>query len=153
PLPIYPARGEGHEKPLTLIKVDENTQAILIENNLTLTSVLPQGRVLYLKDTANLSSGGTSEDVTQLVHPNTVFLAERAARLINLDVCGIDLIAKDISMPLNGGNGAVLEINAAPGLRMHQYPFKGEVKNAAAAMLNMLYPPGTKSRIPITAVT
>jgi cyanophycin synthetase len=148
-----PRRGDGHEKVLTAIKIDQNTQSILIANDLTLHSVLHQGRMLFLKDTANLSSGGTAEDVTHLVHPQNRILAERTARLMNLDICGIDVITQDMAVPITSLNGAVLEVNAAPGFRMHQFPTEGKAQNVAGAVVDMLYPEGSVSRIPITAIT
>jgi cyanophycin synthetase len=146
-------RGEGHEKPLTTIKVDAATNSILVKKNLTLNSVLPCGEVLYLKDTANLSTGGTAKDVSDIVHPYNVFIAERIARLMNLDICGIDIIAEDIKIPINEKNGAVLEVNAGPGFRMHLAPSSGLARNVAEPVINMLYPQGAPSRIPIVAVT
>jgi cyanophycin synthetase len=148
-----PNRGEGHEKNLTVIKLDAATRAILSQKNLALDSVLPAGEMLFLKDTANISTGGTSRDVTHIVHPRNVFLAERIARLIGLDVCGIDIVATDINVPITGENGAVLEVNAAPGLRMHLAPSKGMAHNVAEPLVKMLFPKGTPSRIPIVAVT
>jgi cyanophycin synthetase len=117
-----PRRGENHERILTTIKVDEATHSILVEKNLTLNSVLPFGEILFLKDTANLSTGGTSRDVTDVVHPYNIFLAERVARLMNLDICGIDIVAQDIQIPITEKTGAVIEVNAAPGFRMHLSP-------------------------------
>ena len=115
-----PRRGEGHENVLTSIKVDNVTEQLLKRKNLNLSSVLPIGEVLFVKDTANLSTGGTAMDVTDIVSAETKFLAERTARLINLDVCGIDVVAKDIALPLDGQNGTVIEVNACPGLRIHR---------------------------------
>jgi cyanophycin synthetase len=148
-----PRRGEGHEKVLTKIKVDSQTNSILVEKNLTLNSVLPFGEILFLKDTANLSTGGTARDVTDIMHPYNVFLVERIARLMNLDICGIDLIAQDITSPITKDNGAILEVNAAPGFRMHLSPAKGIARNVAEPVIKMLFPEGTPSRIPIVAVT
>lgn len=148
-----PRRGEGHEKVLTKIKVDSQTNSILVEKNLTLNSVLPFGEILFLKDTANLSTGGTARDVTDVVHPYNVFLAERIARLMNLDICGIDLIAQDITAPITKDTGAILEVNAAPGFRMHLAPTRGNARNVAEPVIKMLFPEGTPSRIPIVAVT
>lgn len=148
-----PRRGEGHEKVLTKIKVDSLTNSILVEKNLTLNSVLPFGEILFLKDTANLSTGGTARDVTDIVHPYNVFLVERIARLMNLDICGIDLIAQDITSPITNENGAVLEVNAAPGFRMHLSPTKGIARNVAEPVIKMLFPEGKPSRIPIVAIT
>ncbi len=148
-----PDRGEGHEKVLTKIKVDELTMSILTEKQYTLDTVLPIGEILYLKDTANISAGGTSRDVTDIVHPYNIFLAERVARLMNLDICGIDVIAEDINIPITKTTGAILEVNASPGLRMHNAPSKGLPRNVAAPILDMLYPDNAPSRIPLIAVT
>lgn len=146
-------RGEDHENVLSKIKLDAATEFILAGKNLTLNSVLPIGEILLLKDTANLSSGGTARDVTDIVHPDNVSMAERIARLMNLDICGIDIMAKDISIPITGNNGAVLEVNAGPGLRMHLCPSKGIARNVAEPIINMLYPNNTDGRIPLIAVT
>ncbi|MBL7926062.1 MAG: cyanophycin synthetase [Bacteroidia bacterium] len=148
-----PRRGYGHEKVLTSIKVDESTLAILTEKNLTLESVLPLGEELWLKRTANLSTGGTSTDVTDIVHPYNVFMCERIARILGLDICGIDIMTPDISQPLTAVGGAVLEVNAAPGFRMHIAPTEGLARNVAAPVVDMLFPPGSNARIPIVAVT
>jgi cyanophycin synthetase len=148
-----PNRGEDHEKSLTTIKIDESTFEILRHNNLTLSSVLLKGNILYLKEAANLSSGGTATDVTDEVHPSNLFLAERAAKLINLDICGIDIVAKDIRLPINEHHGAIIEVNASPGLRMHLAPNGGKPRNVAEPILNMLYPSSAQAQIPIVAVT
>lgn len=148
-----PNRGESHENSLTKIKLDESSFSILQKNNLTLESILPKDKILILKETANLSSGGTARDVTDTVHPFNLFLAERVARLVNLDICGIDVISDDISCPLDENNGAIIEVNAGPGLRMHLSPYEGTPRNVAEPILNMLYPPNLPSRIPIVAVT
>ncbi|CAM3058681.1 cyanophycin synthetase [Legionella steigerwaltii] len=148
-----PNRGDSHENILTKIKIDESTFSILRQNNLTLESILPKDHILNLKETANLSSGGTASDVTDTVHPFNLFLAERVARLVNLDICGIDVISKDISCPLNENHGAIIEVNAGPGLRMHLSPNEGTPRNVAEPILNMLYPANLTSRIPIVAVT
>lgn len=148
-----PNRGEEHEKVLTTIKIDDSTFSILRQNNLNLASVLPAGEILHVKEAANLSSGGTATDVTDEVHPFNIFLAERTARLVNLDICGIDIIAKDIRLPINEHHGAVLEVNAGPGLRMHLAPNAGKPRNVAEPIVNMLYPSSLSARIPIVAVT
>ena len=148
-----PRRGYGHEKVLTQITVDQMTIDILKQENLSLESILPQGKWLKLKDTANLSTGGTSTDVTDLVHPYNIFMAERIARIIGLDICGIDVMTTDISTPLPETKGAVLEVNAGPGFRMHLAPSEGLPRNVAANVIDMLFPPGTPTRIPIVAVT
>lgn len=148
-----PRRGYGHEKELTAIKVDDMTLQILSEKNLTLESVINNGEELYLKRTANLSTGGTATDVTEIVHPHNVFMCERIARIIGLDICGIDIMTSDISHPMAEIGGAVLEVNAAPGFRMHIAPTEGLPRNVAEPVVDMLYPPGSSARIPIVAVT
>lgn len=148
-----PRRGYGHEKVLTAIKVDDTTLAMLEEKNLSLDSVIPKGEELHLKRTANLSTGGTSTDVTEIVHPFNVFLAERIARIIGLDICGIDIMSPDIREPLHENGAAVLEVNAGPGFRMHIAPAEGLPRNVAEPVIDMLYPPGSSARIPIIAVS
>lgn len=148
-----PRRGYGHEKVLTSIKVDAVTEKILADKNLSLETILPANEILYLKPTANLSTGGTSTDVTDYVHPNNIFLAERIARIIGLDICGIDIMAPDLSTPLEENGGAVLEVNAAPGFRMHIDPSEGLPRNVAEPVIDMLYPPGSSARIPIIAIS
>ena len=148
-----PRRGVGHEKELTQIKVDKATRDILKEKNLTLQSVLPVGEELFLKSTANISTGGTATDVTDLVDPYNVLMAERIAGIIGLDICGIDVMTSDIAIPLNESRGAVLEVNAAPGFRMHVSPTEGLPRNVAEPVIDMLFPHGCPSRIPIIAIT
>jgi cyanophycin synthetase len=148
-----PRRGYGHEKVLTQITVDAMTTGILKQHGRTLKTVLPEGEWIKLKDTANLSTGGTSTDVTDIVHPYNVFMAERIARIVGLDICGIDVMTSDISTPLPETKGAVLEVNAGPGFRMHLAPTSGLPRNVAAHVVDMLYPPGVESRIPIVAIT
>lgn len=149
----HPTRGEGHQNFLTKITIDESTMAILVENDLTLDTILPKGNLLYLKSAANLSSGGTAIDVTHLIHPRNIFLAERVARLSGLDICGIDLIAEDIGEPITERNGAILEVNAGPGIRMHLLPSKGIKRNVAKPIMDMLFQNNTAARIPLVAVT
>lgn len=148
-----PRRGYGHEEVLTMITVDDITRKILVEDNLTLESVLPAGHFQKLKDTANLSTGGTATDVTDIVHPFNIFMAERIARIVDLDICGIDIMTTDISQPLPDTRGAVLEVNAGPGFRMHLAPTEGLPRNVSAPVIDMLYPPGSTARIPIVAIT
>ncbi|HNT80638.1 MAG TPA: cyanophycin synthetase [Bacteroidia bacterium] len=148
-----PRRGYGHEKVLTAIKVDEMTESILEEKGYTLETVLKKDEELFLKKTANLSTGGTSEDVTENIHPYNIFMCERIARIVGLDICGIDIMTNDISLPLTETGGAVLEVNAAPGFRMHIEPALGLPRNVAEPVVDMLFPPGSNSRIPIIAVT
>jgi cyanophycin synthetase len=148
-----PRRGYGHEKTLTQIKVDDFTMDILHKKGLTLESVLPKNEELFLKPTANLSTGGTATDVTDLVHPDNIFICERIARIIGLDICGIDIMAENLTDPLGQTGGAVLEVNAAPGFRMHIDPAVGIPRNVAEPVIDMLYPIGSTARIPIIAVT
>ncbi len=147
-----PRRGFGHEKVLTNIKVDTATEKILEAKGMTLESVLPAGEELWLKPTANLSTGGTATDVTDNVHPDNIVLCERIARIIGLDICGVDIMADTLETPLTENGGAVLEVNAAPGFRMHLEPTVGLPRNVAEPVIDMLYPPGSTARIPILAV-
>jgi cyanophycin synthetase len=146
-------RGYGHENVLTEITVDRDTTDLLEKRGYSLESVPAKDEVVYLKSTANLSTGGTSIDITDMIHPENVFLAERIARVIGLDVCGIDIMAKNLTQPLKETGGVILEVNAAPGFRMHLAPSEGLARNVAAPVIDMLYPPGKPSRIPIIAVT
>lgn len=148
-----PRRGDGHENVLTRITVDKITKDILVRNGLDTGSVLPMGTPLVLKDTANLSTGGTAEDVTEQVHPDNVQMAERIARLLDLDICGIDVMVKDVSRPLREQNGGVLEVNACPGFRMHTHPSSGLGRNVGEAVIDMLFPEGRQARIPLVAIT
>lgn len=148
-----PRRGYGHENVLTEIAVDRDTLDLLAKKAYTLETVPAADEIVYLKSTANLSTGGTSIDVTDMVHPENIFLAERIARVIGLDVCGIDIMAANLTQPLKENGGVVLEVNAAPGFRMHLAPSEGLPRNVAAPVIDMLYPPGKPCRIPIIAVT
>ena len=148
-----PRRGYGHEKTLTSIKIDQFTLDILEQKNLTLDSILPHGEELWLKPTANLSTGGTATDITDLVHPDNIFMCERIAKIIGLDICGIDIMAETLSEPVSETGGGVIEVNAAPGFRMHIDPAEGLPRNIAEPVIDMLYPLGSSARIPIIAVT
>ena len=148
-----PRRGYGHEKVLTQIKVDNFTQKILDEKGYSLDTIPGKDELVLVKPTANLSTGGTSTDVTDEVHPANVFLAERIAKIIGLYICGIDIMASDLKKPLTETGGAVLEVNAAPGFRMHVEPSAGIARNAAEPVVEMLYPKGEDGRIPIIGVT
>lgn len=148
-----PRRGYGHENVLTEITVDRDTTDLLEKRGYSLDTVPAKDEAVYLKSTANLSTGGTSIDITDMIHPENVFLAERIARVIGLDVCGIDIMAKNLTQPLKETGGVILEVNAAPGFRMHLAPSEGLARNVASPVIDMLYPPGKPSRIPIIAVT
>ena len=146
-------RGYGHEKVLTEIDINSLTLEILKEMNMTTESVPKKGEMVKLKSTANLSTGGTAEDITELIHPYNVFMAERISKIIGLDICGIDIMAEDLTKPLNKSGGAVLEVNAGPGFRMHLQPTSGLPRNLGGHVVDILFPPGSNSRIPIIAVT
>lgn len=148
-----PRRGYGHENVLTQIDVDRDTLDLLEKLNYTLETVPRKDEVVYLKSTANLSTGGTSVDVTDMMHPKNIFLCERISRVIGLDICGVDIMAENLTQPLKENGGCILEVNAAPGFRMHLAPSEGLPRNVAAPVIDMLYPPGKPSRIPIIAVT
>ncbi|MFM7301369.1 MAG: cyanophycin synthetase, partial [Crocinitomicaceae bacterium] len=148
-----PRRGYGHENVLTEITVDRDTVELLDKLNYTLEIVPTLGEIVYLKSTANLSTGGTSIDVTDMMHPENVFMSERISRVIGLDICGIDIMAQNLTEPLKENGGVILEVNAAPGFRMHLAPSDGLPRNVAAPVMDMLYPPGKPSRIPIIAIT
>lgn len=148
-----PRRGYGHENVLTQITINELTANIIKSKGHSLNSVLKKEEMLILKDTANLSTGGTAEDVTDIVHPANVAMAERISKIIDLDICGIDIMTTDITQPLSDTAGAVLEVNAAPGFRMHLAPTSGLPRNVAAPVIDKLFPKGSTGRIPIIAVT
>ena len=148
-----PRRGYGHEKVLTSIKLDNFSQQMLDEKGYTLETIPPKGELVLLKPTANLSTGGTSEDVTDEVHPANIFMCERISKIIGLDICGIDIMAPDLRVPISENGGAVLEVNAAPGFRMHIDPAVGIGRNVAEPVIDMLFPKGSAGRIPIIAIT
>jgi cyanophycin synthetase len=149
-----PRRGYGHENVLTMITINDLTKTIIKDAGYTVDSILPEGERLILKDTANLSTGGTAEDVTDIVHPANVSMAERISKIIDLDICGIDIMTNDISKPLSETGGAVLEVNAGPGFRMHLAPTTGLPRNVAAPVVDKLFPQkGDTGRIPIVAIT
>jgi cyanophycin synthetase len=148
-----PRRGYGHEKVLTQITIDGFTQKMLDEKNYTINTVPSAGELVILKPTANLSTGGTSTDVTDEVHPANIFMCERIAKIIGLDICGIDIMANDLRTPVTENGGAILEVNAAPGFRMHIEPSEGLPRNVAEPVVDMLFPKGSAGRIPIIAIT
>lgn len=148
-----PRRGHGHENVMTLLQVSKVTEELLAEKGYTVDTVLPPGEAFQLERTANLSTGGSAEDVTAKVHTANKFLVERVARIIGLDVCGIDIVAPTLESPVVGNGGMVIEVNAAPGLRMHLSPSVGKPRNVAAPIVDMLFPVGTEHDIPIVSVT
>ena len=148
-----PRRGYGHEKVLTQITIDQFTQKMLDEKAYTLDTIPAKGEFVVLKPTANLSTGGTSTDVTDEVHPANIFMCERIAKIIGLDICGIDIMAADLRTSVTENGGAILEVNAAPGFRMHIEPSEGLPRNVAEPVVDMLFPKGSAGRIPIIAIT
>ncbi|HEU5324976.1 MAG TPA: cyanophycin synthetase [Candidatus Limnocylindria bacterium] len=148
-----PRRGIGHEKVLTRIKIDDEAIAYAREQGFELSDVPPRGQRIYLKRTGNMSTGGISIDRTEEIHPDNAELAELAAQVVGLDIAGIDLICPDVSLPVRETGGGIVEVNAAPGFRMHTNPTEGEAQYVAKPVIDLLFPPGTPSRIPIVAVT
>jgi cyanophycin synthetase len=148
-----PNRGDGHANVLTKITIDKTALNVLEKQGYELTSILPQGAIAYLRATANLSTGGIAVDRTDEIHPENVWIAQRVAKLIGLDIAGIDVVTEDIRKPLKEVDGVIVEVNAAPGFRMHVAPSRGLPRNIAAPVIDMLFPPGTPSRVPILAIT
>ncbi|AUC61372.1 cyanophycin synthetase CphA [Cyanobacterium sp. HL-69] len=150
---LDPNRGDGHDNILTRISVDRTSLGVLKRQGFEMDTVLKQGERAYLRATANLSTGGIAIDRTDDIHPKNVWIAERAAKIIGLDIAGIDIVTPDITKPLDEVDGVIVEINAAPGFRMHVAPSQGLPRNVAGPVLEMLYPNNHSSRIPILAVT
>jgi len=148
-----PRRGIGHEKVLTRITVDEESIGYAREQGFEIGDVPPRGERVFLKRTGNMSTGGISIDRTDEIHPDNAEIAELAARTVGLDIAGIDFICPDISSPVRETGGGIVEVNAAPGFRMHTHPTEGEPQYVAKPVIDMLFPPGSPSRIPIVAVT
>lgn len=146
-----PLRGDGHEKPLTKIKVDSDVITHLHHAGLSLDTIPARGEHVTLSNRSNLSTGATAQDVTNKVHPSIARMCERAARLIGLDVCGVDLVIPDIETQMT--SGGVIEINASPGLRMHHYPSAGIPRDVGQAVIDAIFPPAAPSRIPIISIT
>jgi len=148
-----PRRGVGHTKVLTRLACDETTIEYLARSGLSLDSVPDAGRTVFLRATANLSTGGTAIDRTDEVHPSNVTACEMAAGVVGLDIAGIDVITPDISVPFRENGAAIIEVNAAPGVRMHTHPSEGEPRPVGAPIIDMLYPPGEPTAIPVISVT
>lgn len=146
-------RGEGHEKPLTKIKVDQIVFNVLARQNLTMNYIPASGQTVNLRDNANLSTGGTAADVTDNLHSENSLLACRIARLLGLDIAGIDVVTEDIGRPLLAGNGAVIEVNAAPGIRMHLFPSQGASRPVGDEIVDYLFPWQRPHSIPIISIT
>jgi cyanophycin synthetase len=148
-----PRRGVGHEKVLTRIELDAQAQMMMAREGVDTGTVLEAGRVVYLRSTANLSTGGTATDVTDIIHPDNRDMAVRAIRAIGLDVGGVDFITTNIAESYKAIGGGICECNAAPGFRMHVAPSEGTPRDVAGPVIDMLFPPGAPSRVPIAAVT
>ncbi len=150
-----PRRGIGHENVLTKIKTHDGTNVILQNQGLNIQSVPKEGQKTFLEETANLSSGGTAIDITDLVHAHNIDIACRAAKVIGLDIAGVDIIAQDITQPIGTleNPGAIIEVNAGPGLRMHLEPTEGTPRDVGSHIIDMLFPKRTPSRVPLIAVT
>ncbi|HSK75946.1 MAG TPA: cyanophycin synthetase, partial [Thermoanaerobaculia bacterium] len=148
-----PRRGVGHEKVLTRLVVDDQAHRLLERAGLTLESVPEEGRMVYLRSTGNLSTGGTSIDMTDVIHYDNRMMAERAVKAIGLDVGGVDFVCPDITRSYKEVGGAIVEINAAPGFRMHVAPTEGKPRDVAGPVIDMLFPKGTRYHIPIAAIT
>ncbi|AIS53582.1 cyanophycin synthetase CphA [Thermoanaerobacter kivui] len=148
-----PLRGKGHEKPLTKITIDAISKMTLKRQGFELEDIPKKGQKVFLRESANLSTGGIAIDRTEDIHPYNIEIAIRAAKAIGLDIAGIDITMEDIRKPLTKENGAIIEINASPGIRMHHYPSKGKPRNVAAAIIDMLFPKGSKATIPIISIT
>jgi cyanophycin synthetase len=150
---LDPNRGEGHDNVLTKIVVDRTSFGLLEKQGYTLETVLTPGEVCYLRATANLSTGGIAVDRTDDIHPENIWLAQRVAKIIGLDIAGIDVVTPDITKPLREVDGVIVEVNAAPGFRMHVCPSVGLPRNVAAPVMDMLFPNGQSGRIPLIAIT
>ncbi len=148
-----PLRGEYHALPLSKIPLDDISTAVLAEQGLTPDSIPPAGTFVLIRRNANLSTGGTAVDVTDTVHPVNASFAVSAAKSVGLDIAGVDIVTDDISIPLDEPGGKVIEVNAAPGLRMHTAPSSGAGRPVGESIVDMLFPEGANGRIPITAVT
>ncbi|HEU4885373.1 MAG TPA: cyanophycin synthetase, partial [Longimicrobium sp.] len=148
-----PRRGKGHSRTLTRLPDDEATSAFLATRGLTCDSVPAAGEQVFLRATANLSTGGTSIDRTDEIHPDNVTACEMAAGVVGLDIAGIDVLSPDITVPFRENGAVIIEVNAAPGLRMHTHPTEGTPRYVGAPIIEMLYPPGQPYTIPVIAIT
>jgi cyanophycin synthetase len=150
---LDPNRGDGHDKVLTKIELDRNSYQLLERQGLSLNHVLSKDQICYLRATANLSTGGIAVDRTDEIHPENIWLAQRVVKIIGLDIAGIDIVTSDISRPLRENDAVIVEVNAAPGFRMHIAPSHGTSRNVAGAVVDMLFKNEQASRVPILSVT
>jgi len=148
-----PRRGIGHEKVLTRLELDRPALELLAMAGFDATTILPADEIFFLRNTANLSTGGTAIDLTDVVHPDNQEMAERAIRAVGLDVGGVDFLTQDITQSYKEIGGAIVEVNAAPGFRMHVAPSEGKPRDVAGKVMDMLFPPGSPVRIPVASIT
>ncbi|MCB1445226.1 MAG: cyanophycin synthetase [Rhizobiaceae bacterium] len=148
-----PRRGIGHEKVLTNLELDSQAERLMADAGHTAETVLPEGETFYLRSTANLSTGGTAIDMTDVCHPDNKDMAERTIKAVGLDVGGVDFLTPDITKSYKDIGGAIVEVNAAPGFRMHVAPSEGKPRDVAGKVIDMLFPKGREARIPIGAIT
>ncbi len=148
-----PRRGIGHEKVLTNLELDNQAERLMADAGYTAGTVLPEGETFYLRSTANLSTGGTAIDMTDVCHPDNKDMAERTIKSVGLDVGGVDFLTPDITKSYKDIGGAIVEVNAAPGFRMHVAPSEGKPRDVAGKVIDMLFPKGRQARIPIGAIT
>jgi cyanophycin synthetase len=148
-----PRRGVGHEKVLTRLEFDDQAERLLKKLGYDHSTVPAEGEVVFLRSTANLSTGGTAIDVTDVIHPDNREMAERTIKAIGLDIGGVDFLTRDITESYRETGGGICEVNAGPGFRMHVAPSEGTPRDVAGPVIDMLFPPDTPRRIPIAAVT
>lgn len=148
-----PRRGVGHEKVLTRLEIDHQAERLMEKAGYTVDTVLKSGEPFFLRSTANLSTGGTAVDMTDVVHPDNREMAVRAVQAVGLDVGGVDFLTDDITQSYRDIGGAIVEVNAAPGFRMHVAPSEGQPRDVSGKVIEMLFPADTPSRIPIAAIT
>ena len=148
-----PQRGIGHEKVLTRLELDHQAERLMEKVGYDASTVLNKDEVFYMRSTANLSTGGTAIDLTDVVHPDNREMAVRAIQAVGLDVGGVDFLTSDITHSYKEIGGAIVEVNAAPGFRMHVAPSEGEARDVSGKVMDMLFPPGTPCRIPMASIT
>ncbi|MFO0957783.1 MAG: cyanophycin synthetase [Isosphaeraceae bacterium] len=148
-----PRRSDGHATALSQIKIDEIALGVLAEQGYTPDSIPAADERVLIRRNANLSTGGTAVDVTDQVHPDVAARAVETARMVGLDIAGVDIVCRDIGKPLDQQGGAIVEVNAGPGLRMHLEPSEGKPRPVGEAIIDMLFPPGDDGRIPVVAIT
>ncbi len=147
-----PRRGDGHATSLTKIRVDDIARAVLAKQGYTIDSVPPKGTLVVLRNNANLSTGGTATDVTEDVHPELAARAVEAAQMVGLDICGVDVVCESVIKPMEEQGGGIVEVNAAPGLRMHLQPSYGKGRPVGEAIISTMFKDGDDGRIPVVAV-